>query len=623
MKHYIRTFLPFAALAVALASCTEINDYPDGSIKFEDIFQSEIQTAGWLNNCYLPMTSASFGSAYGANRSFLDAATDNAHDVDDVEGGPISQWNNGLATISNNPLTALDKWEKYYEGIANCNILIHNIDNAYILEEGNRLRYRAEAFGLRAYYYLQLAKIYGGVPLILDQKDDSEYDYSKVRPASFSDVVRQIISDCREVLACDYVDWRSGSSDSDLMRINKAIASAIMSEAALYAASPLNNDGSISWADASEICKTSLDDCVRNGYALFTTAPSTSNNENLISNCAYDLLFQRKPDVNGTNDKETILGISQCNVWQYNTAPILSGHIRAGSCPSQELIDSYETIDGKLPILGYSDTDHLQPIINPEATLYDEADPYANRDPRLKSTVYYNGAHVHLLDNRPQPTIYTGEGSKYNASMTNILYTRTGYYLHKYFNITSSRTAQMDGYYRVYRLAELYLNYAEAANEASLAETAPNEAVDAVNTVRVRVGMPRLAYGMTKDEFRTRVRNERRVELAFEDHRFFDVRRWMLLAETGTVTGMRPVGETITKLAFNSNNDLDFDRDENGNFIPDPENGIEYRTCTGYQRYVVNHRTATTEKFLRCPVPGKEATALQSANGQKFQNPGW
>ena len=189
--------------------------------------------------------------------------------------------------------------------------------------------------------------------------------------------------------------------------------------------------------------------------------------------------------------------------------------------------------------------------------------------------------------------------------MTNILYTRTGYYLHKYFNITSSRTAQMDGYYRVYRLAELYLNYAEAANEASLAETAPNEAVDAVNTVRVRVGMPRLAYGMTKDEFRTRVRNERRVELAFEDHRFFDVRRWMLLAETGTVTGMRPVGETITKLAFNSNNDLDFDRDENGNFIPDPENGIEYRTCTGYQRYVVNHRTATTENFLRCPVPGK------------------
>ena len=94
-----------------------------------------------------------------------------------------------------------------------------------------------------------------------------------------------------------------------------------------------------------------------------------------------------------------------------NITQLLSsqGIFAAGSCPSQELIDSYETIDGKLPILGYSDTDHLQPIINPEATLYDEADPYANRDPRLKSTVYYNGAHVHLLDNRPQPTIIQGK----------------------------------------------------------------------------------------------------------------------------------------------------------------------------------------------------------------------
>lgn len=620
MKHYIRTIIPFAALAVAMASCTEITDYPDGSIPFDEIFQSEIQTAGWLNNCYVPMTSASFGSAYGSNKSFLDAATDNAQDVDDVEGGAMAQWNNGLATISNNPLTALDKWEKYYEGIANCNILIHNIDNAYILEDGNRQRYRAEAYGLRAYYYLQLAKIYGGVPLILDQKDDSDYDYSKVRPATFSEVVRQILADCQEVLDCEYVDWRSGSSDSDLMRINTAIASAIMSEAALYAASPLNNDGTITWTEAAEICKKSLDDCVKNGYALFTTGPTMANNDNLISNCAYDFFFQKKPDVNGNNEKETILGISQCNVWQYNTAPLVSGQVRAGSCPSQELIDSYETTDGKLPILGYSDAAHLQPIINPEATLYDEANPYANRDPRLKSTVYYNGAPAHQLATRPNPTIYTGEGSKYNASMSNILYTRTGYYLHKYFNITSSRTANMDGYYRVFRLAELYLNYAEAANEAA-AGTVPNEAVDAVNKVRTRVKMPSLPYGMSCDDFRVRVRNERRVELAFEDHRFFDVRRWKILDKTATVTGMRPVGETVMKVALGS--DLDYDRDENGNLVPDEENGIEYRTCTGYQRYAVGTRSAVTDKFLRCPVPGKEATALQLATGLKFQNPGW
>ena len=618
MKKYI---IPFAALALVMASCTEITDYPDGSIDFDDVFKSEKLTAGWLNNCYLPMTSASFGSAYGTNNSFLDAATDNAHDVDDVEGGPIAQWNNGLATISNAPLTALDKWEAYYAGIANCNIFIHNIDNAYILEDGNRQRYRAEAYGLRAYYYLQLAKIYGGVPLILDQKDDTPYDYSKVKPATFGQVVEQIFADCQEVLDCEYIDWRSGSSDTDLHRINKAIAHAIMSEAALYAASPLNNDGTVTWAEAAEICKTALDECTANGYTLFTTKPVAANNENLISWCAYDLFFQKKPDVNGANEKETILGISQCNVWQYNTAPIVSGQSRAGSCPSQELVDCYETTDGKMPILGYSDTEHLQPIINPEATLYDEANPYANRDPRLKATIYYNGAHAHLLDSRPLPTIYTGEGSRYNLSLTNILYTRTGYYLHKYFNITSTRTGNQDGYYRVFRLAELYLNYAEAANEAAQG-TAPDAAVDAINKVRARVDMPAIAKGISTDDFRTRVRNERRVELAFEDHRFFDVRRWKILDQTQTVTGMRPVGETITKVALD-NAGTDYLLDENGNLVPDAENGTEYRTCTGYERYSVGHHTSVSDKFLHCPVPGKEATALQLATGLEFQNSGW
>ncbi len=643
MKRSIRNIL-LAAAAVSLAACTEITDFPDGSINFDEIFNSEKNTAGWLNTCYKPMTDATFGSAYGANLSFLDAATDNAHDVDDVEGGPMMQWNNGLATVSNNPLTGLDKWEAYYAGIANCNIFINNIDNAYILEEGNRQRYRAEAHGLRAFYYLQLAKIYGGVPLILDQKDDSPYDYSKIRPATFSEVARQILSDCQVVLDCDYVDWRSGTSDSDKNRINKAIASAIMSEVALYAASPLNNDGSLDWAEAAKICKDALEGCKANTYALFTTKPTSANNENLISHCAYDFYFQKVPDVSGSNEKETILAISKCNVWQYNTAPILSGHVRAGACPSQELIDCYETTDGKQPILGYSDAAHLEPIINPEATLYDEADPYANRDPRLKATVYYNGAPAHIIADRPEPMIYTGQGAKYNASANNKLYTRTGYYLHKYFNITSSTSGNIDGYHRVFRLAELYLNYAEAANEAAAGATAPKEAVDAVNEVRARVGMPKIPYSITKDEFRARVRNERRVELAFEDHRFFDVRRWKILDQTEVVTGMRPVGETVRQIAYNSNGDNKYDVDKDGNYIFKPENGDEpvipvdpenpdgevkkidwreYRTWTGYERYSVGRHPATADKFLRLPVPVKEATALKAQTGLNFQNPGW
>ncbi len=118
-----------------------------------------------------------------------------------------------------------------------------------------------------------------------------------------------------------------------------------------------------------------------------------------------------------------------------------------------------------------------------------------------------------------------------------------------------------------------------------------------------------------------RVRNERRIELAFEDHRFFDVRRWKVLDRTQTVTGMRPVGETVIKVAFNGNGDNDYDRDEDGNLIIDEENGRQYRTCTGYQRYVVGRHTAVADKFLRCPVPGKEATALQMATGPEIPKP--
>lgn len=622
MKRYIKSLLPAAMLILSMASCTEINNYPDGSIDFDEIFRSEKMTAGWLNNCYVPMCGSQYGSAFGSNKSFLDAATDNAQDVDDIEGGVMAQWNNGLATVTNNPLTGLDKWGLFYQGIGNCNILINNIDKAYILEEANRERYRAEAYGLRAFYYLQLAKIYGGVPIVLDQVDDSPYNFSNVKPATFSQVVKQVLADCQQVLDCPYIEWRSGASDKDLNRINKAIVSAIMSEAALYAASPLNNDGTISWADAAEICKKALNDCVANGYELFTKAPSAAGNANLVSCTPYDFLFQQKPDASGSNEKESILSISQCNVWQYNTAPIISGHVRAGSCPSQELIDSYETTDGVAPILGYADDQHLKPIINPEAKLYDEKNPYANRDPRLKATVYYNGAPAHLQASRPQPTIYTGEGSRYKSDMTSTLYTRTGYYLHKYFNITSNRTALQDGYYRIYRLAELYLNYAEAAAEAATGSV-PKDAIDAINKVRARVGMPAIPASISKDDFRTRVRNERRVELAFEDHRFFDVRRWKTLDQSKVVTGMRPVGEEIKTVALNEEGGYLLDEKGQMVEVEAEKGGVEYRTCKGYDRYVAGKREAVADKFLRCPVPVKEAAALKQATGLNFQNPGW
>lgn len=619
MKINIRNLALTAIAAVSLSACTEIETYPDGRVEFEEIFSTNKLTAGYLNGCYNAFTNSLTNDVtYGGVYSFLDAATDNAHDVDDLNGGQFALWKSGGQTTSVFPIAKLDAWSRYYEVINRLNIFINNIDDAVVLSEYERTRWTGEAHGLRAYFYLRLAKLYGGVPIILDQKDYSPYDYSKVKPATFNAVVRQILSDCQVVLENEEIDWKSGIDNKDFCRINKAMASAFMSEAALYAASPLyaEEPDAMTWVEAAQICKKAMEDCGNNGYRLFTNVPGAANNANMIACTAYDNMFIQEPNYNGSNDPECILGKERVRVWDLNTAPLLTGHTSAGACPSQELVDCYETTDGKRPILGYADEDHLQPIINPEATLYDDNDPYKNRDPRLKATIYYNGAHAHLVDDNPVPTIYTCEGAGTAYATNTLKNTRTGYYLHKFFNITSTRVANNDGWMREFRYAELLLNYAEAAFEA-YGTAMPDDAYKAINDVRARVTMPAIPKDLTADELRARIRNERRIEFAFENHRFYDVRRWKILDQTAVVTGMIPVGVTVTE-------DPVLDEDGNPTVDDDGEPVTKKSYAwTGYERIAVGKSKAVSSKFLHMPVPISEAQNLKAATGLNFQNPGW
>ena len=619
MKIIIRNLALTALAAVALSACTEITTYPDGRVDFEEIFKTNKLTAGYLNGCYNAFTNNLTNDiTYGGVYSFIDAATDNAHDVDDLNGGQFALWNSGGQTNNVYPISKLDAWSRHYEVINRLNIFINNIDEANVLSKYEQTRWKGEAYGLRAYFYLRLAKLYGGVPIILDQVDYSPYDYSKVKPATFNEVVRQILSDCQQVLDNEEIDWKSGTSDKDFIRINKAMACAFMSEAALYAASPLNADepNAMTWEEAAEICKKAMEDCGKNGYKLYTTVPASAGNADMIACTAYDNMFMQEPNYNGSNDPECILGKERVRVWDLNTAPLLNGHTSAGACPSQELVDCYETTDGKRPILGYADADHLQPIINPEAKLYDEKDPYKNRDPRLKATIYYNGSHAHLRDDTPLPTIYTCEGSSQAFATNTLKNTRTGYYLHKFFNITSSRVANNDGWMREFRYAELLLNYAEAAFEAK-GPAMPDDAYKAINDVRARVKMPPIPKGLSEDELRARIRNERRIEFAFENHRFYDVRRWKILDQTAVVTGMVPVGVTMTEEPV-----LDKDGKPTLDDDGEPKTTKVY-TWTGYERVPVSVSKAVGDKFLRMPVPISEVQNLKAATGLNFQNPGW
>jgi hypothetical protein len=176
----------------------------------------------------------------------------------------------------------------------------------------------------------------------------------------------------------------------------------------------------------------------------------------------------------------------------------------------------------------------------------------------------------------------------------NVRYTRTGYYLRKYNNHRSNVDVASDGYMKLYRLGELYLNFAEAAYNAGGPDVAVSgmSAREAVNKIRERAGMPELPAGMSKDAFEKRYRNERRIEMAFEEQRFFDVRRWKILSATdGFVTAMK-----ITK-------------SEDENFT--------------YERVKLNRRNCSDEKFLLFPIDWTEVAKMNALTGEEWQNPGW
>jgi len=181
--------------------------------------------------------------------------------------------------------------------------------------------------------------------------------------------------------------------------------------------------------------------------------------------------------------------------------------------------------------------------INEAGSGYDPADPYTGRDPRLEMTILFNGAEW-VSPNIVQ-TYYGGLNGPPTANTT-----KTGYYIKKYMiesiSLGPTNPTTSVHYWVIFRYGEVLLNYAEAMNEAygpEVAGTAPLDdltALDAVNIVRARTGiaMPSFPAGMSQAAFRDKLRNERRVELAFEDHRFWDIRRWKIGDQTTTIRGV-------------------------------------------------------------------------------------
>lgn len=631
----IRTYtklLLFALMVYFFASCSSVLDSaPDGKVSYDEIFSDPEKVGAYLNSCYGCMPAK--GYRYYQWTNFFDAVCDNGWDCETVTTLPVPLMYTKEASASDHPFYQYfseevdDKgprnsqfWEVYWPAIRKCSLFIKYIPNATVSSEAIRNRWNAEAHVLRAYFYLELIKLYGGDLPIEREPYDFNEDFSSLEQKSFYEIAKFIIEDCDVALNIEELPWRITSSAEEF-RTTKAVAEAIKSRAILYAASPLFNDGNNYWDEAYQITKESVDNLKANGYALYTTLVYPDEYLAAFDGNKYAALFneyntKKMMYQSGEADQETIwqnhssfAGVAQ---YVYQGIGFQFGD-RTGICPSQELADAFETSDGQ-PILNleepYSDEQHLNPNYNSDNSLYNPDDPYSNRDPRFYATIYQHLSHRECYWGVAEGSISAGVRDRIITTNVEDNYTgrdpisktrtRTGYYqrktLHPTSGVDSPTDVQNAPPVKLFRLAEILLNYAEAAAEANHL----SEAKTAVDEVRARVGMPSLPSTLSQSELVLRIRNERRVELAFEEHRYFDVRRY-----TSPSGDLSKTDKWITAMNIK----------------------IDSSKTTGYSYTRVaigdNPRECWRNKDLLLPIPLDEASRLEYLTGNKWQRPNW
>lgn len=489
--------------AFTLCSC---NDFLD---REEDSFIDKTATFDSYNRTKQYLTYAYSLLPEGLNRfsggALLGAATDDACFA--IESSNIQQFNNGSWNALSNPDNV---WDRYFAGIAKCCTLLENsnhvnldisrLDPAKRVEYENNLKdirmWRAEAHFLRAYFNFELLKRYGPIPIIKSTLDINK-DYSDTPRPTMKEVVEFIANDCD--MAADSLELTPWRNMNDAFgRATKGAALALKSRLLLYAASPLYVD----FGDIDEANKPS-DATLWKAAADAAKAVIDLNQYELAS--AYDDLFK-----NDFQNKEYIFvrRYPSNSDFEKSNFPVSYGG-KGGTNPSQNLIDDYEMLDGTA-------FDWNDPV--------KAAHPFENRDERLLATVLMNGV---LFKGKRVATYPGGADATPNPNAT-----KTGYYLRKFLNenVNIQTGGGSDGHVvPLFRLAEIYLNYAEALNEYD--PTNPDIAVY-LNKIRERVSLPDVPSGLTQEQMRTLIHHERRVELAFEEHRFWDVRRWKVASST-------------------------------------------------------------------------------------------
>jgi hypothetical protein len=422
-----------------------------------------------------------------------------------VQRGLLAPENTGIAgTI----------WARSYRSIRECNWALQNIDKV-TMSADHKTRVTAELRFIRAYRYHDLIRNYGGVVLmgndvynLSDNLQDAKLFTRSTLQESMNYVLAELDAAAAGLPQNNGSNWVNG-------RATKGAALGLKSRLTLYAASPLYNVGTWVAAVTAAQAVISLNkySLYTGGYANLFTDATAANTETIFAR-----LYTKNA---GHTHLEIANGPNGYGGW-------------GGNLPLQNLVDDYQMDNGKSITDGTSG--------------YNAQNPYVNRDPRFYATIVYNGSTYRGAT----VETFTPGGKDSKDGPENWNTSKTGYYLKKYMNDAYPLqnpwgNAGFQPWYYI-RYAEILLNFAEASNEASGADVVPAGATlsarTAVNLVRARAGMPALAAGLSQTAMRDAIRNERRIELAFEEHRFYDVRRWKI----ADVTENRPAqGINITR----------------------------------------------------------------------------
>lgn len=452
-------------------------------------------------------------------------------------GGTIDKWA-GPVSQKNIPIL-----RSMFECIRICNMTLKNVHMLQDAQQTDIDDLIAQAHFIRAYAHFSLFRIWGPMPYITEVlKDKEEFDMPRLSRYETCLKIAQDFDSAHVYFRKAGImrrDMDKQLSNPKQFRPTGVAALAMKSRALLYAASPQNNKNGVSdWEDAAKACWIAIDSAQYYGYALQTAANAGGNLKQAYKNNFMNVprtneqLWSYYVNYNNPNIANPNWSIGLTTV-QSLTNGVFSQSATAmsGENPTQNFVDRFETKWGE-PLSTEADRLAAASIGH-----YNEQDPYANRDPRLAWGVIYNQS-TEVAGYNPANIYYENkDGKQIFSDLLNysafLGISRTGYYQRK--TIYDSNTKVTTSYNLtdpIIRMAELYLNYAEAAAQAYGGEngTAPGatlSAAKAVNLVRNRVGMPDLPTGLNPDVFMKRYKNERTIELCFEGHYFFDIRRWL------------------------------------------------------------------------------------------------